>query len=46
VPLAIRAGTGACRRADDIPNLIPFMAQNVLLNIVTPVLVAVGLFLS
>jgi len=46
VPLAIRAGSGACRRADDIPNLIPFMAQNVLLNIVTPVLVAVGLFLS
>lgn len=46
VPLAVRAGIGAYRRADDIPNLIPFMVQNVLLNIVTPVLVAVGLFLS
>jgi len=46
VPLAVRAGTGAYQHADDIPNLIPFMVQNVLLNILTPVLVAVGLFLS
>jgi 1,4-dihydroxy-2-naphthoate octaprenyltransferase len=46
LPLAIRAGTGAYRRADDIPNLVPFMLQNVLLNLVTPVLVAIGLFLG
>jgi 1,4-dihydroxy-2-naphthoate octaprenyltransferase len=46
VPLAVRAGIGARQRADDIPSLIPFMVQNVLLNILTPVLVAVGLFLG
>ena len=45
-PLAFSAGIGAHRHADDIPHLIPFMVQNVLLNIVTPVLVAIGLFLS
>jgi 1,4-dihydroxy-2-naphthoate octaprenyltransferase len=46
LPLAVRAGAGAYWRAEDIPNLIPFMVQNVLLNIVTPILVAIGLFLG
>ncbi len=46
MPLALRAGIGARQRAEDIPNLIPFMIQNVLLNILTPVLVALGLFLG
>ncbi len=46
VPLAVVAGRGAHGRAEDISNLVPFMAQNVLLNILTPVLLAVGLFLG
>ncbi|HLC34477.1 MAG TPA: prenyltransferase, partial [Anaerolineales bacterium] len=46
LPLAIAAGRGAHGRAEDISNLVPFMVQNVLLNIVTPVLVAIGLFLG
>jgi 1,4-dihydroxy-2-naphthoate octaprenyltransferase len=46
LPLAARAGIGTYRHAEDIPNLIPFMVQNVLLNITTPVLVAIGLFLG
>ena len=46
LPLAIAAGRGAHGRAEDISNLVPFMVQNVLLNIVTPVLMAVGLFLG
>jgi len=37
---------GVIRNADDIPGLIPFMVKNVILNISTPVLVALGLFLS
>ena len=46
LPLAIAAGRGAHGRAEDISNLVPFMVQNVLLNIVTPVLMAIGLFLG
>jgi len=46
LPLAGVAGRGAHGRADDISNLVPFMAQNVLLNILTPVLMAAGLFLG
>ena len=46
LPLAVGAGRGAHRRAEDISNLVPFMVQNVLLNIVTPVLMAIGLFLG
>jgi 1,4-dihydroxy-2-naphthoate octaprenyltransferase len=46
VPLAVGAGRGAHGRAEDISNLVPFMVQNVLLNIVTPVLMAIGLFLG
>ena len=46
LPLAVRAGAGAYWHAEDIPNLIPLMVQNVLLNIVTPVLVAIGFFLG
>jgi 1,4-dihydroxy-2-naphthoate octaprenyltransferase len=46
VPLAASAGIGARQYADDIPNLVPFMVRNVLLNILTPVLMAIGLFLG
>jgi 1,4-dihydroxy-2-naphthoate octaprenyltransferase len=46
LPLAIRAARGAVRFADQIDRLIPFMAQNVMLNLITPVLFALGLFLS
>jgi len=46
LPLAVRAGAGAYRQAEEIPKLIPLMALNVLVNIVTPVLVAIGLFLG
>jgi len=43
--LAIPAGLSALRYADDIPNLLPALGQNVLVNILTPVLVAIGLFI-
>jgi 1,4-dihydroxy-2-naphthoate octaprenyltransferase len=32
--------------ADDLQNLVPFMAKNVLVNLLTPVLVAIGLFIG
>jgi 1,4-dihydroxy-2-naphthoate octaprenyltransferase len=42
--LAVPVMRGVLRHADDIPGLIPFMAKNVILNISTPVLIALGLF--
>jgi 1,4-dihydroxy-2-naphthoate octaprenyltransferase len=44
--LAVPVMFGVIRHANDIPRLIPFMVKNVVLNISTPVLVALGLFLS
>lgn len=44
--LAVPALRGAIRYAEDIPNLIPSLGQNVLINILTPVLVAIGLFVG
>jgi 1,4-dihydroxy-2-naphthoate octaprenyltransferase len=46
VPLAARAALTAYRHAEDIENLIPAMAQNVLVNLATPVLAALGLVLA
>lgn len=44
IPLAISAARGAARYCESVPDLIPFLGQNVIINLVTPVLLAVGLF--
>ncbi len=44
-PLAAVAVRGAYRFGENIPRLLPYMGLNVVLNLATPVLVAVGLFL-
>ncbi|UCH85765.1 MAG: prenyltransferase [Candidatus Latescibacterota bacterium] len=44
--LAFPAMIGAYRNADDIKKLIPALGMNVLINIITPVLVEVGLFIA
>jgi len=44
--LAVPAFIGSLRHSEDIPKLIPFMGLNVLVNILTPVLMAVGLFIA
>ena len=44
--LAVPVMRGVVRHADDIPGLIPFMIKNVIINIGTPVFVALGLFFS
>ena len=46
IPIAVVTVRGVVRHADDIPNLIPYMARNVLLNILTPTLLSAGLFLA
>jgi 1,4-dihydroxy-2-naphthoate octaprenyltransferase len=43
--LAIPLLKGSINHAEDIHKLIPFMGNNVLVNLLTPVLVAVGLFI-
>jgi 1,4-dihydroxy-2-naphthoate octaprenyltransferase len=44
--IAIPASVGAYRHAEDTNKLVPYMGLNVVINIVTPVLVAVGLFVA
>ncbi len=46
VLLAVPAALNAYRFADQIEKLIPSMGMNVLINILTPVLVAIGLFVG
>lgn len=45
-PLGVIASIGVYRHAEDLPNLLKYMGFNVLLNIVTPVLMAVGLLIA
>lgn len=45
-PLAVRVFGGLKKHAEDIPQLIPFLGQNVLIVLATPVLVAVGMFVG
>jgi 1,4-dihydroxy-2-naphthoate octaprenyltransferase len=46
VPLAVAAARGAFRYGADVPHLIPSMGFNVLVNVATPLLVAVGLWIG
>jgi 1,4-dihydroxy-2-naphthoate octaprenyltransferase len=46
LPLAVIATVGVYRHADDLPKLMRHMGFNVLLNITTPVLMAIGLLLA
>ena len=43
---AVPAAIGAVRHADRADMLIPFMAQNVVVNILTPLLMAIGLLIA
>jgi len=43
--LAVRVILNVSKVADDIPNLIPLMGMNVILNLATPALLAIGLFI-
>lgn len=44
--LAVPSARRAYQYADDIPLLIPAMGQNVMINVLTPLLMAVGLFIA
>ena len=45
-PIAWKSYTGAYKHADDVPSLIPSMGMNVVINLATPVLLAIGLFIG
>ena len=44
--IAIPTVRAAAQYAHDIPKLIPYMAKNVIVTLVTPVLLAIGLFIG
>lgn len=44
--LALPASVGAYRHAEDVEKLTPVLGQNVLINITTPLLVALGFFIG
>lgn len=46
VPLAVAAGRGAVKFADDTKAIVPFLIMNVLINLLTPLLMAVGIFIA
>jgi 1,4-dihydroxy-2-naphthoate octaprenyltransferase len=46
VVIAIPAGKGAFLYSDDIGKLLPHMGQNVMINLLTPLLSAAGLFIA
>ncbi len=46
IVIAVPTLRGIARYADDIPRLIPYLGRNVIIIILTPVLLAIGLFLG
>jgi 1,4-dihydroxy-2-naphthoate octaprenyltransferase len=44
--LAFPIVRGVLKNAENSEQLIPTLGQNVLINLITPVLVAVGMFIS
>ena len=46
VPLAIAAGMGALKYANDSKAIVPYLILNVVINLLTPLLMAIGIFVS
>ena len=46
LPLVILNSRGVLHHADNTEELIPFLGQNVIINLITPVLVAIGIFIG
>lgn len=46
LPIAVFAGMTVIRQAADTEKLVPAMGLNVIVNLITPILVAVGFFIS
>lgn len=46
LPLVLSTARGVRQYADDLPNLVPFLGQNVMFTLATPILLALGLLAS
>ena len=46
VPLAIAAARGAVKYADDTKGIVPYLILNVLINLLTPLLMGIGIFIA
>jgi 1,4-dihydroxy-2-naphthoate octaprenyltransferase len=46
VIVSVHTARGVLRYADDIPRLVPFLGKNVIINLATPALLAIGLFIA
>jgi 1,4-dihydroxy-2-naphthoate octaprenyltransferase len=44
--IAIPTARSVLKKAEDIPALIPSLGQNVMLNLITPVLMGIGFLLG
>ena len=44
--LAVPTARGVARFANDVPSLVPYMGRNVIVIVMTPVLLAIGLFIG
>jgi len=45
-PMALKTVRGVLKNADNVDNLVPFMGQNVIIVLLTPLLVGVGILLG
>ncbi len=46
IPIALQTASGVRKYAEDLEHLMPYLAKNVLINISTPSLMAIGLILA
>jgi 1,4-dihydroxy-2-naphthoate octaprenyltransferase len=46
IVVAVPCAVGAYRHGEDIEKLMPYLGLNVLLTVITPILVAIGLFIA
>lgn len=46
LPLSVRAAQGAYQYGGQIERLVPYLAQNVLITLLTPLLTAIGIFIG
>jgi 1,4-dihydroxy-2-naphthoate octaprenyltransferase len=46
LPLSVRAARGAYQYGGQIERLVPYLGQNVLITLLTPLLTAIGIFIA
>jgi 1,4-dihydroxy-2-naphthoate octaprenyltransferase len=44
--LAFQTSRGVLRHSDEMKNLVPYLGKNVIINLATPALLAIGLMIA